>query len=71
MRCFLLYVDDWLASQHIRQMDAHEELAYFHLILCAATEEDCWLPDNDPQFDLPISFVSAGVQHNVVGRAAD
>lgn len=49
MRAFLLYIDDWLSSKRIAQMDAHEEAGYLHLLLREATESDCGLPDDDTQ----------------------
>lgn len=44
MRAFLFYVDDWLSSKQIAQMDAHEEVGYLHLLLAEVTEPDCGLP---------------------------
>jgi hypothetical protein len=47
VRAFLLYIDDWLSSKHIATMDAAEERGYLRLLLHAATEEDCGLPNDD------------------------
>jgi hypothetical protein len=47
MRAFHFYIDDWLSSKHIRRMDAHEERGYLRLLLYAASEPDCGLPDDD------------------------
>ena len=52
MRAFLLYVDDWLASKQIKQMDAIEEVGYLHLLLAEVTEEDCGLPADENQLAL-------------------
>lgn len=52
MRAFLLYIDDWLASRQIKQMDALEELGYFHLLLAEAQEADCGLPLDETQLAL-------------------
>jgi hypothetical protein len=49
MQAILLYIDDWLSSQRIAEMDAHEERGYLRLLLRAATEDDCGLPDDDKQ----------------------
>lgn len=47
MRAFLFYIDDWLSSKRVALMDAHEERGYLRLLLAAATESDCGLPDED------------------------
>ena len=52
MRAFLFYIDDWLSSLRIKQMDAHEEVAYLHLLLAAATAEDCGLPADEKQLSM-------------------
>jgi hypothetical protein len=49
MRAFLFYIDDWLSSKKIDLMDAHEERGYLRLLLRAATEPDCGLPNDDSQ----------------------
>jgi uncharacterized protein YdaU (DUF1376 family) len=49
MRAFLFYIDDWLASKHIAKMDAAEERGYLRLLLHAATEDDCGLPNDDAE----------------------
>jgi uncharacterized protein YdaU (DUF1376 family) len=49
MDAFLLYIDDWLGSTNIEAMDAHEERGYLRLLLHAAKQPDCGLP-NDPVF---------------------
>lgn len=49
MRAFLFYIDDWLSSKKVDLMDAHEERGYLRLLLRAATETDCGLPDDDSQ----------------------
>lgn len=49
MRAFLFYIDDWLSSKKIKQMDAHEERGFLRLLLAEATEEDCGLPNDDQQ----------------------
>jgi hypothetical protein len=49
MRAFLIYIDDWLSSKKIERMDAFEERGYLRLLLRAATEPDCGLPDNDAE----------------------
>jgi hypothetical protein len=49
MDAFLLYVDDWLSSKKIAMMDAVEERGYLRLLLYAAKEPDCGLPDDDNQ----------------------
>jgi hypothetical protein len=49
MRAFLMYIDDWLASKKIARMDAYEERGYLRLLLRAASEPDCGLPDNDAE----------------------
>jgi uncharacterized protein YdaU (DUF1376 family) len=49
MRAFLMYIDDWLSSKHIHRMDAHEERGYLRLLLYAATEPDCGIPDDDQE----------------------
>ncbi len=48
MDAFLFYVDDWLSSKRVNEMDAHEERGYLRLLLHAAKEPDCGLPD-DPK----------------------
>lgn len=47
MRAFLFYIDDWLSSKKVKVMDAEEERGYLRLLLAAATEPDCGLPDDD------------------------
>lgn len=47
MQCFLIYIDDWLSSKKIEMMDRDEELAYFHMLMKSAKENDCGLPDDD------------------------
>ena len=49
MRAFLLDIDDWLSSQQIRQMDPHEEMGYFRLLLAEASDERCSLPTDEKQ----------------------
>jgi uncharacterized protein YdaU (DUF1376 family) len=49
MRAFLMYIDDWLSSKHIHRMDANEERGYLRLLLYAATEPDCGIPDDDQE----------------------
>lgn len=52
MRAFLFYIDDWLSSKKIDLMDAQEERGYLRLLLRAATEPDCGLPDDDNQLSV-------------------
>lgn len=47
MKAFLFFVDDWLASTKIAAMNAEEERAYLRLLLHAAKQDDCGLPDDD------------------------
>lgn len=47
MRAFLFYIDDWLSSNSVSMMDAEEERGYLRLLLAAAGEHDCGLPDDD------------------------
>ncbi len=49
MQAFLMYVDDWLSSKCIESMDAAEERGYLRLLMRAAKEPDCGLPDDDAQ----------------------
>jgi uncharacterized protein YdaU (DUF1376 family) len=49
VRAFLFYIDDWLSSKKIDLMDAGEERGYLRLLLRAATEPDCGLPNDDAQ----------------------
>ena len=49
MDALLIYIDDWESSKKIAMMDAFEELGYFHLLMAAAKEPDCGLPDDDSQ----------------------
>lgn len=49
MRAFLFYIDDWLSSKKIARMDAVEERGYLRLLLYAATEPDCGLPNDDDE----------------------
>lgn len=49
MQAFLFYIDDWLSSKKIEMMDASEERGYLRLLLRAAKEDDCGLPDDDDQ----------------------
>jgi uncharacterized protein YdaU (DUF1376 family) len=49
MDAFLFYIDDWLSSGSIAAMDAAEERGYLRLLLRAAKEPDCRLPDDDAQ----------------------
>jgi hypothetical protein len=48
MDAFLFYIDDWISSRKVEEMDQLEELAYFRLLLYAAKEDDCGLP-KDPR----------------------
>lgn len=48
MDAFLFYIDDWLSSRKVEEMDQLEELAYFRLLVYAAKEPDCGLP-KDPR----------------------
>jgi hypothetical protein len=54
MRAFLMYIDDWLSSKQIALMDAAEERGYLRLLLYAASEPDCGLPDSDSE----LAFIS-------------
>jgi hypothetical protein len=47
MRAFMLYIDDWRSSWKVQAMDDHEKQAYLNLLMKAASEPDCGLPDND------------------------
>lgn len=47
MHAFMLYIDDWLSSAKIEMMDAAEERGYLRLLLRAAKEHDCGLPDDE------------------------
>lgn len=49
MRAFLFYIDDWLSSKQIARMDATEERGYLRLLLYAATEPDCGLPNEEAE----------------------
>lgn len=49
MRAFHFYIDDWLSSKTIHRMDAYEERGYLRLLLYAASEPDCGLPDDDQE----------------------
>lgn len=58
MRAFLLYIDDWLSSSAIQQMDAHEERGYFRLLLAQAKDDNCTLPDDNHELAM-ISLLGA------------
>jgi len=58
MDAFLLYIDDWLGSTNIALMDAYEERGYLRLLLHAAKQPDCGLP-NDPEFLAKLSKLGA------------
>jgi hypothetical protein len=49
MRAFHFYIDDWLSSKKIARMDAAEERGYLRLLLRAASEPDCGLPDDEAE----------------------
>lgn len=49
MRAFHLYIDDYLSSQSIARMDAHEERGYVRLLLRCGTEMDGGLPSNEKE----------------------
>jgi len=67
MDAFLFYIDDWLSSKKVQMMDAHEERGYLRLLMYAAKEPDCGLPDDDNQLAV-ISLLSH--QWNRVTREA-
>lgn len=46
MDAFLFYIDDWTSSHRVEEMDQLEELAYFRLLIYAAKQPDCGIPDN-------------------------
>ncbi len=49
MEAILLYIDNWCSSRKIEMMDAAEERGYLRLLMRAAKEPDCGLPDDDAQ----------------------
>ena len=49
MQAFLMYIDDWISSKRIEMMDAAEERGYLRLLMRAAKEPECCLPDDDVQ----------------------
>lgn len=49
MKTFQFDIEDWLSSSHIALMDADEERGYLRLLLRAATQPDCGIPDDNSQ----------------------
>lgn len=47
MDSFLFHIDKWLSSTHIALMNAAEERGYLRLLLYAAKQADCGLPDDN------------------------
>lgn len=58
MDAFLFYIDDWLSSTKIALMNADEERGYLRLLLFAAKQEDCGIPD-DPALLSRVSMLNA------------
>jgi hypothetical protein len=67
MEAILLYIDDWNSSKKIEMMDAAEERGYLRLLMRAAKEPDCGLPDDDA----PLAVISRlGAQWKRAAREA-